>query len=609
MAKNNKGSKARTSTTSVSERRTVLAVDAVAPAFAAWCNNMPGLPEGAVEDLLEAVRALASAYFKLVPASDVTSFEPYAFGQAMAAVVAAEAEEDTEFIFVAIRTYLFFLEETKGWTGSLEDLAEVFTLFYDDGEPTFPGIDQPELTAEEELVGFEATPLVRRTEALLRWIGPGAAVTSTGALKLKDIEAAAAAVGVVARGAKAGVKRGQLPEGRIATVKSMYEVPLLAKMWAALEGARLIDVGATRVWLTPSARILLEPGHPQRREMVGSFINHFLAVAVFGEQDWAPWVGQAAAAQISLLYTACTGADIPASALTEPEALKAVGLDDAGAQLLRERMNELSELGLITMGETIAVPPAVIPAVVALVQGGFANDDEDSSGIDLDFGAGSEPFSGGLDPFAPPAAPAAASRKLPRSAMKNLNAPIYQLKVSLNYLSPPIWRRLLVRSDATLGDMHLILQNSFGWENCHLHAFQVGGRRGVVYGAPDTESYDHEELDENAYTLGGVLPAEGDFMEYTYDFGDNWEHLVKVEKILPADAQAPLARCTGGRGRGPVEDSGGVRGWSTIIECGNDPKHPERERYREWLGLNRGENFDTKAFDKDAVTKVLARLF
>ncbi|WP_449374007.1 hypothetical protein [Arthrobacter psychrolactophilus] len=114
MTKNSKGDKARASTTSVSERRAVLAVDAVAPAFAAWCNKMPGLPEGAVEDLLDAVRALASAYFKLVPASNVTSFEPLAFGHAMSAVVATEAEEDTEFIFVAIRTYLLFLEETKG---------------------------------------------------------------------------------------------------------------------------------------------------------------------------------------------------------------------------------------------------------------------------------------------------------------------------------------------------------------------------------------------------------------------------------------------------------------------------------------------------------------
>lgn len=123
MAKNNKGSKARVSTTSVSERRAVLAVETVAPAFAAWCNNMPGLPEDAAEDLIDAVGVLASAYFKLVPASDVTSFEPLAFGQAMTAVASAEAEEDTEFIFVAIRTYLQFLEETKRWTGSQEDLG------------------------------------------------------------------------------------------------------------------------------------------------------------------------------------------------------------------------------------------------------------------------------------------------------------------------------------------------------------------------------------------------------------------------------------------------------------------------------------------------------
>src|SRR6185312_7180490 len=98
-------------------------------------------------------------------------------------------------------------------------------------------------------------------------------------------------------------------------------------------------------------------------------------------------------------------------------------------------------------------------------------------------------FSGGPDPFAPAATPAASkSRKQPRPGTKNPNAPIYQLKVSLNHLSPPIWRRLLVRSDATLGEMHLILQDAFGWENYHLHGFQVGGPGGPVYGVPGPDA-------------------------------------------------------------------------------------------------------------------------
>ncbi|MBP2413049.1 hypothetical protein JOF48_001848 [Arthrobacter stackebrandtii] len=605
-----KDSKARTSTTSVSGRRAALAVDAVAPAFAAWCNNMPGLPEGAVQDLLDAVRLLASAYFKLVPASDITSFEPLAFGQAMSAVVHAEAEEDTEFIFVAVRTYLLFLEETKAWTGGPEDLAQVFTLFYDDGEPLFPDIDQPELSEEEELAGLEATSLAQRMEALLRWIGPGAAVTSTGALKLKDIEAAAAAVGVAAKGAKAGAKREQLPgfnlknmpEDHVPTVKSMYEVPLLAKMWAALEGAGLIGVGATKVWLNPKARILLEPGNPERRMALGIFITAFLTVAVTGEQDWAPWVGQAAAAQIALLYAACQGAGIPAIALTDPESLDAVGLDEYGARLLRERMDELAELGLVSMGETITVPPAVVPSVVALAQSGYADEEDESYGPG--FGAAADPFAG-PDPFVP----AAASRKQSRSVKKDPNAPIYQLKVTLKHLSPPIWRRLLVRSDVTLGDMHRILQASFEWDGSHLHAFQVGGRGEDVYGLSGADALGNEDLDENAYTLGAVLSAEGDSMEYTYDFGDDWEHLVKLERVLPADPKAPVARCTGGRGRGPAEDSGGAWGWANVVEAVNDPKHPEHQEYRDWLGLRRGETFDAKAFDKEAVTTALARLF
>ncbi|ALO65799.1 hypothetical protein AS189_03960 [Arthrobacter alpinus] len=358
MAKNNKGSKARASTTSVSERRAVLAVEAVAPAFAAWCNNMPGLPEGALEDLIDAVGVLASAYFKLVPASDVTSFEPLGFGQAMTAVGSAEAEEDTEFIFVAIRTYLQFLEETKGWTGSQEDLGQVFALFYDDDggdDAAEPGeLELPQRpSADEELAALSGTQLAAHLSSLLQWIGESKPVTSTGALKLAEIEGAAAAVGLVAKGAARNAKRQHIPGFNTESlepsapliVKTMHELPLLSKIWAALEGGGFIDIGSTKVWPTPNAEAILNHGHPAHLAALRGLMANFLSVSVMGEQEWAPWVAPAAEAQAGLLYAAAlAGSTIPVSLLENPDTLENLGMDEFAGRLLRRRMAELEEL-------------------------------------------------------------------------------------------------------------------------------------------------------------------------------------------------------------------------------------------------------------------------
>ena len=75
-------------------------------------------------------------------------------------------------------------------------------------------------------------------------------------------------------------------------------------------------------------------------------------------------------------------------------------------------------------------------------------------------------------------------------------------------------------------------------------------------------------------------------LDYLYDFGDGWEHRVVLEKILPlpADGKAPPPRCTGGRRACPPEDCGGPWGYASLLEALADPKHPEHEQMREWVG-------------------------
>lgn len=52
---------------------------------------------------------------------------------------------------------------------------------------------------------------------------------------------------------------------------------------------------------------------------------------------------------------------------------------------------------------------------------------------------------------------------------------IYQFKVTLEGIEPPIWRRFQVPSDITFGKLHDVLQTVMGWEDGHLHLFEVDG--------------------------------------------------------------------------------------------------------------------------------------
>ena len=163
-----------------------------------------------------------------------------------------------------------------------------------------------------------------------------------------------------------------------------------------------------------------------------------------------------------------------------------------------------------------------------------------------------------------------------------------------------------------LPQLHTVIQALFGWFDYHLHEFRTGGFRGPAY-APLTGEDDFYGIlarDEGTATVGDLLPAVGNTMTYTYDFGDDWVHSIKLEKILASDdGDGQLPRCTAGRGAAPAEDSGGTWGWANIVEAVNDPRHEEHKEYREWLGMLPGETLDPKAFDLDDVNEDLADLF
>lgn len=177
---------------------------------------------------------------------------------------------------------------------------------------------------------------------------------------------------------------------------------------------------------------------------------------------------------------------------------------------------------------------------------------------------------------------------------------IYQMKITLNGTKPPIWRRVEVPGEFTLGQLHEVIQAAMGWDGVHLHQFTIYG---MEYGLPDGDPWMEVE-NEDRITLDRLHLAEKSKFLYQYDFGDDWQHTVLIEKILPRSADRHYPVCVKGKRACPPEDVGGVWGYAGFLEIMGNPNHPQHEQMLEWAG---GE-FDPEGFDLDRVNARLGRL-
>src|SRR6266700_8269774 len=144
---------------------------------------------------------------------------------------------------------------------------------------------------------------------------------------------------------------------------------------------------------------------------------------------------------------------------------------------------------------------------------------------------------------------------------------VHQLKIGLQGAAPPLWRRLQIPSAASLGFLHDVIQETFGWEGYHLHRFH--DERDREWGDPefsDGGGFGAATFaDEEGAGLGKVLRAEGAVLWYVYDFGDDWRHRIEVVKIMPLAPAVTYPRCTAGRRAAPpAEDIGGIWGLEEV---------------------------------------------
>ncbi len=182
------------------------------------------------------------------------------------------------------------------------------------------------------------------------------------------------------------------------------------------------------------------------------------------------------------------------------------------------------------------------------------------------------------------------------AAKKKDQASVYQLKVTIKGIRPPVWRRLQVPGEATLADLHDVIQTAFGWENAHLHQFVIGGD---FFGVSDPMGgmWDESMEDERRVSLRDAVGLRRKKFVYEYDFGDGWIHDILVEKVLAPEAGVAYPRCLAGKRAGPPEDCGGPWGYAALLEAVGDPDHPEHDEMLEWLG----EEHDPEAFDRDVL--------
>ncbi len=179
---------------------------------------------------------------------------------------------------------------------------------------------------------------------------------------------------------------------------------------------------------------------------------------------------------------------------------------------------------------------------------------------------------------------------------------IYQIKIILEDIRPPVWRRLLVDNHIPLGRLHEAIQISFNWQFAHLHQFIEGS---TLYGEAGASDFGIDIIDEDTVALSSILKKEKSWMRYEYDFGDSWVHKIVLEKILPGTMKDTPVKCIKGRRNVPPEDCGGIMGYQHFLEVLANPQHEDYQDIVEWVG----KDWDSEYYDQDKINEELNVFF
>ncbi|WP_437772321.1 hypothetical protein [Arthrobacter sp. KNU40] len=356
-------------------------VDSFTPDFVHWFERFGDAPDAL--RCLQIVKLFITANHAISEESSATSFDPGSLDDAALALAdmldgsdiddESDIDEALAMIYDYLHLYVDFLSETGRWTGTEEEYLVVHMFLTEEtaGDLDLPG-DMPELSDEEQDRAFQELPVLQLTGRLLEWIGAGKDVTSTGVLRLKDIEGGAGAVGVKARGRKTG--KGPLPEGEGAAeadpesfeVGSMHEVPVLREIWAALVDIDVLSIGSTRATPGAGAESWHSPDLDSRLQTRRELLTVFLASAVMDSGSMWEEGPRDNATLARVLLRGATGEPVSAEELKAAAEDESVGGALPAFEALRalRELATLADLGLVDAGTHYTVPPVVIQCVI-----------------------------------------------------------------------------------------------------------------------------------------------------------------------------------------------------------------------------------------------------
>jgi hypothetical protein len=180
-------------------------------------------------------------------------------------------------------------------------------------------------------------------------------------------------------------------------------------------------------------------------------------------------------------------------------------------------------------------------------------------------------------------------------------ASIARLKITPDDVKPAVLRCIEVPQTLRLDRLHLAIQGAMGWTNSHLYEIRAGD---VGWGMTDP-NWDDGPLDARKARLIDVLEDVGTkTLRYLYDFGDGWEHTIKVERLLDPEPGIIYPRLIDAIGRCPPEDIGGPWGYAEFLDAIHDPKHERHVELKEWIGYD----FDPNNVDIEGLAEQVTAL-
>lgn len=179
---------------------------------------------------------------------------------------------------------------------------------------------------------------------------------------------------------------------------------------------------------------------------------------------------------------------------------------------------------------------------------------------------------------------------------------IVTLHIELVDTEPLIWRQVEVPTAITLKALHDVVQAAMGWFDQHLWELRLGDQRygqpipGDDWGGSPTFRADKIRLSE-------ILKGPKTVLDYTYDFGDNWEHRLTLNDARPGEPDTAYPRYVAGERAAPAEDSGGIPGFYYALDVLADPNHPEYDDIAEWY-----DGYDPDELDELPLKVAIGRI-